>query len=71
MASVVGERNMCVEHFDGGKNEVLEENSPNSTLFTTNSNRCTDTLSPDGVSTLTWWGSLRASVTPRAMPAVA
>jgi len=22
------------------------------------------------VSTLTWWGSLRASVTPRAMPAV-
>ena len=28
-------------------------------------------LSPDGVSTLTWWGSSRASVTRRAMPAVA
>ena len=27
MAPVVGEKNMCVEHFDGGKNEVLEENT--------------------------------------------
>jgi len=26
--------------------------------------------SPDGVSTLTWWGSLRASGTPRDMPVV-